>query len=285
MNRRTVILLLICFVLAAATVTLRYIESEKEKIKAQFVPPPRIEQKRAGSVTTAPYFLQEQPGGEEGMPAGEQPAGVPPVRNGTLLPDENRDGSQEEALTTRELLPQEEEQGEQRETSMPAIIEEKGSEERHSAVEEEGGVPLEMEMPLSPRAEEPADEEGTDPSIEEDVADEREVSDGEREKGTDADDEKNVSPEPDSEITGDGDEQVPPEEALGEVEQGEMGAGEYLEGENEIEPFEEIVDGEEYWLEGEEEGEEGILLEEGEFPAEEESVSGEGEEVFPVEEE
>ena len=84
MNKRAVILLLICFVLAAATVTLRYIESEKEKIKAQFVPPPQPEPKRVRSFTTTAYLSPEQPGGEEGMPAGEQPGVVPPLQNGKM---------------------------------------------------------------------------------------------------------------------------------------------------------------------------------------------------------
>ena len=188
MNKRAVILLLICFVLAAATVTLRYIESEKEKIKAQFVPPPRVKPKRVRSVTTTAYLSQEQPGGEKGMPAGEQPGTVPLVQNGTMPPGETQAAAQGEPPGKIRTRSQRVEQDELREPSIPAIKEEQALEESDSAVEEEVVTPLEEEVPVPPEAEEGVPEEEPDAEPEEDVADEREESDDESEKEADADD-------------------------------------------------------------------------------------------------
>ena len=133
MNKRAVILLLICFVLAAATVTLRYIESEKEKIKAQFVPPPRVEPKRVRSVTTTVYLSQEQPGGEEGIPAGEQPDTVPLLQNGTMPPEETQAAAQGETPGRIRPRSQRVEQDELREPSIPALKEEQAVQKRNSA--------------------------------------------------------------------------------------------------------------------------------------------------------
>jgi hypothetical protein len=280
MNKRAMILLLICFVLAAATVTLRYIESEKEKIKAQFVPPPRVEPKRVRSITTTAYLPQEQPGSEEEIPAGEQPGAVPPLQNDKMLPEEQRAAPQEETLITIEPGSQAVEQGEQQEASVPVMKEEEGAQEREIVVEEAIVTPLEEEVPVPPEAEESVEEDETDAEPEEDVADEREESDDEGEKEVDSDDEENVPPEPESEITTGKDEQVPPEEV---VEEGEMEEGEYIEGEEEGEPFEDVLEDQAGEMLGEEE--EIILFEEEEFPLDEENVLGEDEEIFLEEEE
>jgi hypothetical protein len=280
MNKRAMILLLICFVLAAATVTLRYIESEKEKIKAQFVPPPQLEPKRVRSITTTAYLPQEQPGGEEEIPAGEQPGAVPPLQNGKMLPEEQLAAPQEETLTIIEPGSQAVEQGEQQEASVPVMKEEEGAQEREIVVEEAIVTPLEEEVPVPPEAEESVEEDETDAEPEEDVADEREESDDEGEKEVDSDDEENVPPEPESEITTGKDEQVPPEEV---VEEGEMEEGEYIEGEEEGEPFEDVLEDQAGEMLGEEE--EIILFEEEEFPLDEENVLGEDEEIFLEEEE
>ena len=155
MNKRAVILLLICFVLAAATVTLRYIESEKEKIKAQFVPSPPVEPKRVRNVTTTAYPSQEQPGGEEVIPAGEQPGTVPPVQKATVPPEGKQDASQRAMPQRRPRSPMME-QDEQQRASMP-VMREEGGQERDGVVEEALVTPLEEEVPLPPEVEEETD--------------------------------------------------------------------------------------------------------------------------------
>ena len=259
MNKRAVILLLICFVLAAATVTLRYIESEKEKIKAQFVPPPRVEPKRVTNVTTTAYLSQEEPGGEEALPAGEQPGTVPPVEKGTILPEGKQDASEGETPRGIDPRSQRMERGELREPSMPPITEEPAAQEGDSAVDEEVVTPLDEEVPAQPAAGERVPDEETDAEPEEDVADERDEPDDESAKEAGSEDEEDVSPGLESEITSDKDEQIPPEE-LGE--EGEVEEGEYVEGEEEGEPFEEGLEGEEDEIAGEEEGEEVMPSEE-----------------------
>ena len=71
MNKRTVILLLICFALAATTFTLRYIEKEKEKIKSQFIPPPEPVQKRMRWVTTTVIAPREENESGQEVPPGQ----------------------------------------------------------------------------------------------------------------------------------------------------------------------------------------------------------------------
>jgi hypothetical protein len=247
MNKRAVILLLICFVLAAATVTLRYIESEKEKIKAQFVPPPRVEPKRVTNVTTTAYLSQEEPGGEEALPAGEQPGTVPPVEKGTILPEGKQDASEGETPRGIDPRSQRMERGELREPSMPPITEEPAAQEGDSAVDEEVVTPLDEEVvtsldeevvtsldeevvtpldeevvtpldeevPAQPAAGERVPDEETDAEPEEDVADERDEPDDESAKEAGSEDEEDVSPGLESEITSDKDEQIPPEELGG----------------------------------------------------------------------
>jgi len=50
MSKRAIILLLICSFLAVTTLTIRYIEGEKEKIKEQFINLPQAEKLRSDAV-------------------------------------------------------------------------------------------------------------------------------------------------------------------------------------------------------------------------------------------
>jgi hypothetical protein len=300
MNKRAVILLLICFVLAAATVTLRYIESEKEKIKAQFVPPPRVEPKRVRSATTTAYLSREQPGGEEGVPAGAQPDTVPALQNGTLPPEATQAAAPGEMPRTISPPSQRVEQDALREMSLPALQEDQAVQKRSSALEEvvtpledevvtpledevvtpledevvtpledEVVTPLEDEVPVPPEAGEGVQEEETGAEPAEDLAGAGEDADDERGREADADDEEDLFPKPEAEITSGKDEQVPPEE-VGEE-------GEYVEGGEGGEPFEEGLEGRAGEIADEGDG---IPGEEEEFPLDGENVLGEGEEVF-----
>ena len=274
MNRRALVLLLICFVLAAATVTLRYIESEKEKIKAQFVPPPRIEQKSAPGITTTAYPVPEQPAGEEGVSAGEQPDTVPPQQDGSALAEGERDVLQDGLLKRGEPPSQGAGQDEPPEVLPPPIREERGIGESEIAVGEEEAAPPEMEVPEPPESGERLAEGEVNAETEEVIADGGGTPDGEREKEVDPDEGGRVSPETGSEMSGARDEQLIPEAAEGEVETGEGG---YVE----VEPFEEVLDGQEEEMAGEEYP----PLEEGEFFPDEEGASGADEEEGYYEEE
>ena len=53
MDKRILILLLVCSFLAVATVTIRYIEGEKEKIESRFVPLPKEKKVSIRRVTPA----------------------------------------------------------------------------------------------------------------------------------------------------------------------------------------------------------------------------------------
>jgi len=294
MNKRAVILLLICFVLGAATVTLRYIERERERIKAQFVPPPRVEPKRERSLTTTVYAPPVQTSVGEGGAAGEPPVGGSPLQAGQVPPEKRRD-------TAQDGMPLGSEPGQRLEgdaLQQPALSPLQGEEalQDSDGVSEEAVVtPLEDDVvtPLEDPVVTPLEDEVLVPSAsgsreeeadtlaetEEGGAGEGEAADGESERAAGPDDEVEgeVFPDPASEIGSGKDEQNFPDQAGEE--------GEYLEGSEEGEPFEEFFDDQQEEFADDGEGE-GVLPFEGEeLPSDEESSVEEGEELFFDEEE
>lgn len=70
MNKRTVVLLSVCFLLAVTTLTLRYIEQEKENIKSRFIGQEPVEEKQAPQGSYARGIHPTSP------PAGDMPGSV-----------------------------------------------------------------------------------------------------------------------------------------------------------------------------------------------------------------
>ena len=78
MNKRTIVLISICFLLAIATVTMRYIEQEKKSIKDQFGGKQRIEERSPRTVSPSRDGVQKAMQAETmSTPAGMNAQGSP----------------------------------------------------------------------------------------------------------------------------------------------------------------------------------------------------------------
>jgi len=86
MNKRTITLLSVCFVLAVTTLTIRYIEQEKESIKARFIGQTPAEEKSTGRIPSSRDVLPQTPPVEEIIPPVKQATNQLPLSGGMTPP-------------------------------------------------------------------------------------------------------------------------------------------------------------------------------------------------------
>lgn len=243
MDKRILILLGICSFLAATTLTIRYIEVEKKKIKAKFPNLPKEKKIKIRPNTTSVFLPSEEPVIEDNIPA-------------KTIEGTDASLQKEETIQEKTLAPPRD-QIEIRTTVPEAIPSDKKQEEsipveNAEEIREEKDVvtPLDEEKNLEDEDTAPVDQEETTPIDNEPTAIINEPSDlevGENEAARS--EEENIIPEQESEDPeiddeewipeyeeemGEGEEQLPEEEGIGDLEEGEL-----------IEEEEEAVFGEE----------------------------------------
>ena len=82
MNKRTIILIAICCLLAVATLTARYIEQEIEIIKARFVGGKKTEERPSRGVSSPRTAVPRTPQPEQKPSSARQNVNIPPVSGG-----------------------------------------------------------------------------------------------------------------------------------------------------------------------------------------------------------
>ena len=248
MDKRILVLLGICSFLAVTTLTIRYIEVEKKKIKAKFPNLPKEKKIKIRRNTTSVFLPPEEPVIEDKIPTKAI------ERKAVSL-------QKEKSIQEKKLAPPRD-RIEMKTTVPKATIRDKKKKEvltdevKDSSEKEDVVTPLGEEENLEEEETALADEEETAPADKEDTAIKKEESDD----------------EVGEEVAGSEDDRVAPEE---ESEGAEIDDEEWAhEDEEEMEESEEILPGEEGIIDQEEE-----LVEE-----EEEGVFFEQEEIFIEEE-